>query len=93
MHPKYARVKVHKSMQCNTHIHPVRNVASLDFFGLPNWCAMLACCSYMYLAVTLNRLDDFDNACAAYEKAIQMAGTPGEPVFHLNYGRLEVPRL
>ena len=32
------------------------------------------------------RLDDFDNACAAYEKAIQMAGEPGEPVFHLNYG-------
>ncbi len=42
--------------------------------------------SYMYLAVTLARLDDFENACAAYEKAIQMAGAPGEPVFHLNYG-------
>uniref|UniRef100_A0A7S2QUY1 Uncharacterized protein n=1 Tax=Chlamydomonas chlamydogama TaxID=225041 RepID=A0A7S2QUY1_9CHLO len=41
--------------------------------------------SYMYLAVTLNRLDDFENACAAYEKAIQMAGHPGETVFHLNY--------
>ena len=23
----------------------------------------------MYLAVTLNRLDDFENACSAYEKA------------------------
>lgn len=39
--------------------------------------------SYMYLAITLSRLDDFDNACAAYEKAIQM---DSEPLFHLNYG-------
>ncbi|GLC34848.1 Bardet-Biedl syndrome 4 protein [Pleodorina starrii] len=44
--------------------------------------------SYMYLAVTLARLDDVENACAAYEKAIQMAGLPGEPVFHLNYAIL-----
>lgn len=28
--------------------------------------------SYMYLAITLSRLDDFDNACSAYEKAIEM---------------------
>ncbi|MEW5315332.1 MAG: hypothetical protein WDW38_006772 [Sanguina aurantia] len=41
--------------------------------------------SYMYLAVTLSRLDDIDNACSAYDKAIQMAGEPGEAVFHLNY--------
>ncbi|KAL6765320.1 Bardet-Biedl syndrome protein 4 [Haematococcus lacustris] len=41
--------------------------------------------SYMYLAVALSKLDDIDNACAAYEKAIQMCGVPGEPVFHLNY--------
>lgn len=44
--------------------------------------------SYMYLAITLSRLDDYDNACAAHEKAIQMAGAPGEPVFHLNYAVL-----
>ncbi|KAJ9508090.1 hypothetical protein QJQ45_021437 [Haematococcus lacustris] len=42
--------------------------------------------SYMYLAVALSKLEDIDNACAAYEKAIQMCGVPGEPVFHLNYG-------
>ncbi|KAJ9507015.1 hypothetical protein QJQ45_004689 [Haematococcus lacustris] len=41
--------------------------------------------SYMYLAVALSKLEDIDNACAAYEKAIQMCGVPGEPVFHLNY--------
>jgi len=38
--------------------------------------------SYMYLAITLSKLDDFENACSAYEKAIEM-----EPdhLFHLNY--------
>lgn len=41
--------------------------------------------SYMYMAVALSRLDDMDNACAAYEKAMQIAGMPGEPLFHLNY--------
>lgn len=28
--------------------------------------------SYMYLGITLSRLEDFDNACAAYEKATEM---------------------
>ena len=28
--------------------------------------------SYMYLAITLNRLNDFDSACAAFEKALEM---------------------
>lgn len=40
----------------------------------------------MYLAVALSQLHDVENACAAYEKAIQIAGLPGEPVFHINYG-------
>lgn len=43
--------------------------------------------SYMYLGVTLTRLQDDENACAAYEKAISMDAQ--EPVFHLNYGRLD----
>eukprot|EP01029_Cantina_marsupialis_P027311 TRINITY_DN75_c0_g1_i3.p1 TRINITY_DN75_c0_g1~~TRINITY_DN75_c0_g1_i3.p1 ORF type:complete len:400 (+),score=56.32 TRINITY_DN75_c0_g1_i3:137-1336(+) len=38
--------------------------------------------SYMYLAITLNRLDDFDNSCSAYEKAIEMEQ---DHLFHLNY--------
>jgi len=38
--------------------------------------------SYMYLAVTLAKLDDFQNACSAYEKAIQMES---DHLFHLNY--------
>ena len=36
----------------------------------------------MYLAVTLNRLDDFENACSAYEKAIDMEE---DHLFELNY--------
>ena len=39
--------------------------------------------SYMYLAMTLSKLDDFDNACNAYEKAIEMES---DHLFHLNYG-------
>eukprot|EP01006_Ploeotia_vitrea_P030512 TRINITY_DN62906_c0_g1_i1.p1 TRINITY_DN62906_c0_g1~~TRINITY_DN62906_c0_g1_i1.p1 ORF type:complete len:441 (-),score=29.92 TRINITY_DN62906_c0_g1_i1:114-1436(-) len=38
--------------------------------------------SYMYLAITLSRLDDFDNACSAYEKAISMEG---DHLFELNF--------
>lgn len=38
--------------------------------------------SYMYLAITLSRLNDVDNACSAYEKAIEMES---DHLFHLNY--------
>jgi len=38
--------------------------------------------SYMYLAITLSRLDDFGNACSAYEKAIE---NESDHLFHLNY--------
>merc|ERR1719261_946978 len=38
--------------------------------------------SYMYLAITLSRLDDFTNACSAYEKAIDMES---DHMFHLNF--------
>jgi len=38
--------------------------------------------SYMYLAITLSRLDDFDNSCQAYEKAIEMED---DHLFHLNF--------
>ena len=38
--------------------------------------------SYMYLAITLSRLDDFDNSCQAYEKAIEMEH---DHLFQLNY--------
>lgn len=39
--------------------------------------------SYIYLAITLSRLDDFTNACAAYEKALDM--DPSDAGFHLNF--------
>ncbi|KAL1512318.1 hypothetical protein AB1Y20_005580 [Prymnesium parvum] len=38
--------------------------------------------SYMYLAITLSRLDDFENACSAYDKAIEM---DEDHLFELNY--------
>merc|ERR1712139_274504 len=38
--------------------------------------------SYMYLAITLSRLDDFDNACSAYEKALEMEA---DHMVELNY--------
>ncbi|CAD7966882.1 unnamed protein product [Amoebophrya sp. A25] len=39
--------------------------------------------SYMYLAITLSRLDDFTNSCAAYEKAIELEGS--DHIFQLNF--------
>lgn len=41
--------------------------------------------SYMYLGVALARLEDHENAGAAYKKAIAM--DPAEPLFRLNYGK------
>ena len=38
--------------------------------------------SYMYLAVALAKLDDFENACSAYEKALALEK---DHLFHLNY--------
>lgn len=38
--------------------------------------------SYMYLGIALSKLDDFENAVAAYNKAIAMEN---DPIFHLNY--------
>ena len=39
----------------------------------------------MYLAVALARLDDVDNASAAYEKALEL---DDDMMFRLNYGML-----
>ena len=39
--------------------------------------------TYMYLAITLARLEDYDNACAAMEKALELED---DMLFHLNYG-------
>lgn len=38
--------------------------------------------SYMYLGITLARLEDIDNACSAYDKAISIEN---DHVFHLNF--------
>ena len=44
----------------------------------------------MYLAVALAKLDDVDNASAAYEKAIELND---DMMFRLNYGKLSVDTL
>lgn len=38
--------------------------------------------AYMYLAVALSKLEDFENACSAYEKAIELGD---DYLIHLNY--------
>jgi len=39
--------------------------------------------AYLYLAVTLAGLDDFDNSCAAYDKACELG--PDDALAYLNY--------
>ncbi|CAB1121347.1 unnamed protein product [Ectocarpus sp. CCAP 1310/34] len=39
----------------------------------------------MYLAITLARLEDFDNACSAYDKALELDDGGGDYLTHLNY--------
>ncbi len=49
--------------------------------------------SYMYLGITLNRLNDFENSCSAFEKALSIEKynllrsviTSRDYVFELNY--------
>ena len=44
--------------------------------------------SYTYLAVTLAKLDDFENACAAYDRALEVDGASGgggDFTIRLNY--------
>jgi len=38
--------------------------------------------TYMYLGIVLSRLDEYDNACSAYEKAIELES---DHLFHLNF--------
>ena len=44
--------------------------------------ANLARRNLRYLAIVLSRLDDFANACSAYEKSIEMES---DHMFHLNF--------
>ncbi len=39
--------------------------------------------SYMYLAITLNKLGDFDNSCAAFKKALELDSN--DCTVYLNY--------
>lgn len=39
--------------------------------------------SYMYLAITLNKLNDFESSCAAFNKALEMENN--DCTIYLNY--------
>ena len=39
--------------------------------------------SYMYLGITLDKLDDFESACQAFEKALEIQN--GDCTIYLNY--------
>jgi len=64
------------------HLSTGQYASAFHFFSAsinlkPDWPS-----SYMYLAITLSRLEDFANACSAYEKAIDM---DTDHMFHLNF--------
>jgi len=64
------------------HLSTGQYASAFHFFSAsinlkPDWAS-----SYVYLAITLSRLEDFANACSAYEKAIDM---DTDHTFHLNF--------
>ena len=56
------------------HLNKKQYASSFHFFSASINLKADFAASYMYLAITLARLDDFDNACAAYDKSIQIDG-------------------
>ncbi|GMH67215.1 hypothetical protein TrST_g14119 [Triparma strigata] len=65
------------------HLNKQQYASAFHFFSAsinlnPNFAA-----TYMYLAITLARLDDFDNSCAAYQKSIEI--NENESTTRLNY--------
>lgn len=65
------------------HLNKQQYASAFHFFSAsinlnPNFAA-----TYMYLAITLARLDDFDNSCAAYQKSIDI--NESDSTTRLNY--------
>ncbi|GMH32300.1 hypothetical protein BSKO_00134 [Bryopsis sp. KO-2023] len=64
------------------HLHTGQYAGAFHFFSM---CINLKpdfAHSYMYLAVTLSKLDDFENACSVYERALELED---DYLFHLNF--------
>ena len=66
------------------HLHTGQYASSFHFFSTSINLKPDFASSYMYLAITLSRLDDFDNACAAYRRAMDLE--QHDPVVRLNFG-------
>eukprot|EP01112_Ceratiomyxa_fruticulosa_P004571 TRINITY_DN1510_c0_g1_i3.p1 TRINITY_DN1510_c0_g1~~TRINITY_DN1510_c0_g1_i3.p1 ORF type:complete len:446 (-),score=106.20 TRINITY_DN1510_c0_g1_i3:95-1432(-) len=64
------------------HLHTSQYASAFHFFSAAINLKPDFASSYMYLAITLNKLDDQENACAAYEKALSVES---DPLIHLNY--------
>lgn len=69
------------------HLHTAQYASAFHFFSS---CINLKpdfAHSYMYLAVTLSKLDDFENACSVYKRALDL---DDDHLFRLNYGELSL---
>ena len=65
------------------HLHKSQFASAFHFFSSSINLKPDFSSAYMYLAITLANLDDFDNSCAAYEKALSLDGA--DVVCRLNY--------
>ena len=64
------------------HLHTSQYTSAFHFFSAAINLKPDFPSSYMYLAVSLAKLGDFENACSGYEKAIDL---DNDYLFHLNY--------
>lgn len=64
------------------HLNTGQNASAFHFFSASINLKSDFAASYMYLAIALARLDDFENACSAYEKAMDMEE---DHMTHLNF--------
>ena len=64
------------------HLNTGQNASAFHFFSASINLKSDFAASYMYLAISLARLDDFENSCSAYEKAM---GMEEDHMTHLNF--------
>ena len=64
------------------HLNTGQNASAFHFFSASINLKSDFPASYMYLAISLARLDDFENSCSAYEKAM---GMEEDHMTHLNF--------
>jgi Bardet-Biedl syndrome 4 protein len=77
------------------HLHTGQYASAFHFFSASINLKPDFASSYMYLGIALNRLEDYENACSAFEKAVEMEQWGGgggggadacrDFIFHLNF--------